>query len=158
MTIKHSCGVSKFLMRTVFTTWIIFLFHHFKDYRYIMFPEEEEFKDTLPKYFWKHPRLKCYETTANKKIFSYSSYKSHCTMKCLIAVNSNRIAWFISDLFEGNISDVDIYDQCGMLQQINPGDKYMLTKGSLYNIFYLQSKQQYLFYLPWGKGMHLQKK
>ena len=79
-------------------------------------------------------------------------------MKCLIAVNPNRIAWFISDLFEGNISDVDIYDQCGMLQQINPGDKYMLTKGSLYNIFYLQSKQQYLFYLPWGKGMHLQKK
>ena len=29
----------------------MFLFHHFKDHRYIMFPEQQEFKDTLPKLF-----------------------------------------------------------------------------------------------------------
>ena len=79
-------------------------------------------------------------------------------MRCLIAVNPNGVACFILDLFEGSISDVDIHDQCGILQQINPGDKYLLTKGSLYNMFYLQSRQQYLFHLPCGKGMHLQKK
>ena len=42
----------------------------------------------------------------------YSSCKSHGAMKCLIAVNPNGAACFMSDLFEGSISDVDIFDQC----------------------------------------------
>ena len=52
----------------------------------------------------------------------YSSYKSHRTMKCYISLNSNDLAYFIFDLFEGSISDIDIFDRCGILQQINPGD------------------------------------
>ena len=63
----------------------------------------------------------------------------------------------LSDLFEDSISDIDIFDQCRILQQILVMP-YFLTKGSLYNIFYLQSKEQYLFHLSWGKGMHLQRK
>ena len=51
LTIVHWYGVSEYSIRTVFTTWIMFLFHHFKDYRYIMFPERQELKDTLPKLF-----------------------------------------------------------------------------------------------------------
>ena len=146
----------------------MFLSHHFKDHRYIMFPERQEFKDTLPNLFrtFKNIRasvdctkFKC-EMPRNysQQRNLYSSYKSDCTMKCPIAVNPNGAACFISDLFEGSISDVDIFDQCGILQQTNPGVPYLLTKGSRYNIFYLQSKQQYLFHLSWGKGMHLQKK
>ena len=56
----------------------------------------------------------------------------------------------LSELFEGSISDIDIFDQCGILQQILVMP-YFLTKGSLCNIFYLQSKEQYLFHLSWGK-------
>ena len=63
----------------------------------------------------------------------------------------------LSDLFEGNLSDVDIFDHCGILQQILVM-LYFLTKGSLYNIFYLQRKEQYLFPLSWGERMHLQRK
>ena len=50
-------------------------------------------------------------------------------MKCLIAVNPNDAACFISDSFEGSISDVDIFDQCGILQQINPSDALLVDKG-----------------------------
>ena len=50
-------------------------------------------------------------------------------MKCLIALNPNRAAGFTSDLFEGSISDVDIFDQCGILQQINPDDALLVDKG-----------------------------
>ena len=50
-------------------------------------------------------------------------------MKCLIAVNPNGAACFIFDLFEGSISDVDIFDQCGMLQQISSGDALLLENG-----------------------------
>ena len=49
-------------------------------------------------------------------------------MKCLIALNPNRAAGFTSDLFEGSISDVDIFDQCGILQQINPGGAVLVDK------------------------------
>ena len=79
-------------------------------------------------------------------------------MKCLIVVNPNSDACFISDLFEGTISDADIFDQCRILQEINTGDSLLVDKGLTIQHFYLQSKQQYLFHLSWGKGMHLQKK
>ena len=51
LTIAHWYGVSDCSIRTVFTTLIMFLFNLFKDHRYIMFPEQQEFKDTLPKLF-----------------------------------------------------------------------------------------------------------
>ena len=43
-------------------------------------------------------------------------------MKCLIAVNPNGAACFVSDLFEGSFSDVRIFEQCGILKHINQGD------------------------------------
>ena len=49
----------------------------------------------------------------------YSSYKSHCTMKCLSAVNPNGGACFVSDLFDGSITEVDIFEKCGILQHVN---------------------------------------
>ena len=78
LTILHLYGVSKYSIRTVFTTWI--LFHHFKDHRYIMLSEHPEFKDTLPKLYrtFKNTcvsvdctEFKCHQTTANREIFSY---------------------------------------------------------------------------------------
>ena len=39
LKIPHCYVVSEYSIRTVFTTtWIMFLFHLFKDQRYIMFP------------------------------------------------------------------------------------------------------------------------
>ena len=37
-------------------------------------------------------------------------------MKCLIAVSPNGAACFVSDLYEGNIDDVEIFRQCGTHQ------------------------------------------
>ena len=50
-------------------------------------------------------------------------------MKCLIVVNPNSDACFISDLFEGTISDADIFGQCRILQEINTGDSLLVDKG-----------------------------
>ena len=48
-------------------------------------------------------------------------------------------------MFQGSaISDVDIFDECGILQQILVMP-YFLTKGSLYNIFYILTKQRSIF-------------
>ena len=50
-------------------------------------------------------------------------------MKCLIAINPNGAACFVSDLFEGSISDVDIFEQCGILQHVNLKDSFLVDKG-----------------------------
>ena len=42
-TLAHCYGVSEFTIRHIFTTWIMFLFHHFKDHNLLMFPESNEF-------------------------------------------------------------------------------------------------------------------
>ena len=67
-------------------------------------------------------------------------------MKCLIAVDPNGAASFISDLFEGSISNVDLFDQCGILQQINPGDDLLGDKG--FTIQHLLLTKQAAIFIP----------
>ena len=155
-TVAHFYDVSEYLIRTVFTTWIMFMFHHFKDLRYQMFPERQAFRNTLPKVFksFKNIRasidcteFKCemprnYSQQGNM----YSSYKSHCTMKCLIAVNPNGAACFISDLFEGSISDVDIFQQSGIMEHINPNDSFLVDKG--FTVQHLLLSKQATIFIP----------
>ena len=67
-------------------------------------------------------------------------------MKCLIAVHPNGAACFISDLFERSISVVDIFDQCGILQQVNPGDALLVDKG--FTIQHLLLTKQTPIFIP----------
>ena len=69
-------------------------------------------------------------------------------MKCLIAVKPNGAACFISDLSEGSISDVYIYifDQCGILQQIKPGDSLRVDKG--FTIQHILLTKQTTIFIP----------
>ena len=57
---------------------------------------------------------------------SYSNYKHHTAMKCLIAVVPHGGAGFVSDLYEGSIDDVTIFKECGFLDQVEPGDQYLV--------------------------------
>ena len=156
MTLAHFYDVSEYLIRTVFTTWIMLMFHHFKDLRYRMFPERQAFRDNLPKVFrfFKNIRasidcteFKCemprnYSQQGNL----YSSYKSHCTMKCLIAVNPNGAACFVSDLFEGSINDVEIFQKCGLMEHINPNDAFLVDKG--FTVQHLLLSKQATIFIP----------
>ena len=67
-------------------------------------------------------------------------------MKCLIAVNQYSAACFTSDLFEGSISNVDIFHQCGILQQINPSDDLLVDKG--FTIQHLLLTKQTAIFIP----------
>ena len=49
---------------------------------------------------------------------TYSSYKHTNTFECLIAVTPSGGACFVSDLFEGGIDDVRIFQECGILKHI----------------------------------------
>ena len=115
-TIAYIYNVSETFVRKVFTTWIQFLFHHFKDHQDMFFPDRQTMKPLLPKVFKYFKNVRCSvdcteffcETPRDygEQGNMYSSYKSHTTMKCLIAVNPNGAACFVSDLYEGATSDV----------------------------------------------------
>ena len=60
---------------------------------------------------------------------SFSSYKHANTSKCLIAVTPNGGACFVSDLFEGDISDVEIFEESGILKHIEPYDVILADRG-----------------------------
>ena len=52
----------------------------------------------------------------------YSSYKSHTTVKFLIGVAPSGACHFVSDGYEGSISDKQITIQSGYLDYIQEGD------------------------------------
>ena len=112
-TLAQFYQVSKYAIHTISTTWMFF-FKHFQAVKFMIFPEQLSYRKTLPKVF--RPYHACIDCTEFKREMPrnysqqgklYSSYKSHCTMKCLSAVNPNGGACFVSDLFDGSITEVD---------------------------------------------------
>ena len=59
---------------------------------------------------------------------TYSSYKHAHTFKRLIAVTPNGGSCFVSDLYEGDISDVQIFEQSGILKHIEPQDVILVDR------------------------------
>ena len=116
----------------------MFLYHHFKDFKDLMFPDRHAVQHLKPKVFKYFHNNRCaidcteffceaprnYAQQGNV----YSSYKHHTTMECLIVVNLNGAACFISDLFEGSIDDVKLFNQCGIMNYINCRDCLLVDK------------------------------
>ena len=59
----------------------------------------------------------------------YSQYKSHSTSKVLIGVAPCGALMFVSDCFEGSISDKQITRKSGFLDKIQPGDVVLADRG-----------------------------
>ena len=155
-TISYLYDISCTVVRRIFTTWIQFIFHFFKDYKFLMMPPSQELQPFLPKMFKQFRNVRC--SVDCTEFFSemprnysqqgnmYSSYKNHNTMKCLIAVTPNGAACFISDLFEGSIDDVTLFERCGILEHINPGDALLVDKG--FTIQDILLKKQATIFIP----------
>ncbi|CAH3175502.1 unnamed protein product [Porites lobata] len=60
---------------------------------------------------------------------TFSSYKHTNTFKCLIAVTPNGGACFASDLFEGDIDDIQIFRDCGIMKYLEPYDVVLADRG-----------------------------
>jgi hypothetical protein len=59
---------------------------------------------------------------------AYSSYKGHTTFKFLVAVTPNGTIVYLSDAFQGSISDKEIVRQSGFLDYLDPGDEVMADR------------------------------
>ena len=131
--------ISATTIRNIFTTFIQLMFKIFRDMEYVMFPSKELLKRYHPKVFKSMPRVRCsvdctefrVQTSRNfaRQGNTFSAYKHGNTFKCLIAVTPNGGACFVSDLFEGDISDVQIFEESGILKHIEPYDVILADRG-----------------------------
>ena len=60
---------------------------------------------------------------------SYSNYKKDNTYKVLVGISHNGAVVFCSDAYGGSISDREIFERCGIMQKLKPGDIVMADRG-----------------------------
>jgi hypothetical protein len=60
---------------------------------------------------------------------TYSNYKSHNTFKALVGISTTGAVVFISKLWGGSASDVEITRRSGLIDMLDSGDAVMVDKG-----------------------------
>ena len=126
-------------IRTIFTTYIQLMYKIIREMNHVIFPAKEQLRRFLPKIFKTIKNIRCsvdctefrIETSRNfaQQGNTYSSYKHTNTYKCMIACTPNGGACFVSDLFEGDISDVQIFEESGILKHLEPHDLILADRG-----------------------------
>ncbi|XP_022777555.1 uncharacterized protein LOC111318977 [Stylophora pistillata] len=79
--------------------------------------------------------IDCFEVFTNRpsnlyaRAQTYSSYKSHSTVKILIGITPQGSISFVSQAWGGRTSDKHLADNCGILNKLVPGDLVMADRG-----------------------------
>ena len=139
--------LSQPVVSILFNEWINYIFHKVAELP--IWPHRSVIQKIMPKQF-KHdfPNtmaiLDCTEIKIQKpsslKLQSqcFSDYKSTTTLKSLIVCDPLGSVMFASSLYTGSISDNEIFQRCGLIQQLKsllrmgylvPGDSLMADKG-----------------------------
>lgn len=110
-----------------FTTWVCFIYQHLKEIDWM--PSVQQVSGTLPPAFRQH-YPSTYAIIDGSEIFmetptdlhmqssTWSNYKHHNTAKFLIACTPNGCVSFISPLYVGSISDVELTRMSGFLESL----------------------------------------
>ena len=133
-------GISTAAVSRYFTTWICFLYHHLKEVDWV--PSVEQVCGTLPHSFReKYPST--YAIIDGSEVFietpsdlhlqssTWSQYKHHNTAKFLVACTPNGAISYVSPLYVGSISDIELTRISGYLTtlQDKPGISIMADRG-----------------------------
>ena len=122
------------------TSWVNFLY--FKLGSIPIWPSKEEILETMPTSFKKtYPNTRCIidctelfcqsPSSLNTQSCLYSSYKSHVTYKGLVGIAPSGAVIFVSQLYDGSISDKEIVNRSGFLKKElwSDGDSVMADRG-----------------------------
>ncbi len=133
--------VGRKVVSQVFRTWLQFMFFKFKDIEEAMFTKREDIPRPLPRHFANkllrdvRVVIDCTEIflqssqNYTKQGHLYSSYKNHTTAKTLIGCSPSGRAVFVSNCYEGSISDREIVKQSGFLDFLETGDVVLADRG-----------------------------
>ncbi|KAK3918664.1 ATP-dependent helicase hrq1 [Frankliniella fusca] len=132
-------GLSDTSISCIFTAWIKFMSFKFKSLEPSMFVSVEMQERNKPQCFKPFPNLRCIVDATEIKIQkpknleqqsnTYSSYKGCNTVKFLVASSVYGGLSYISEGFEGNISDRKLFLKSGILDHINPDEAIMVDRG-----------------------------
>ena len=133
-------GISQPSVSRIFTTWILCLYHSFKEIN--IWPSQKTVREFMPTCF--HNR---YPTTRvvidatevfiekpknpDAQAATWSTYKNHNTFKFLIGITPNGVPSFISDVYGGRISDKELVKRSGLCPLLEEDDSIMADRGFL---------------------------
>ena len=106
----------------------------------VKWPERGELLKSMPMEFRKSFKncvtiIDCFEvfmerpTNLKARAQTWSNYKHHNTVKFLIAIAPQGAITFISKGWGGRVSDVHITENCGILENLQPGDAILADRG-----------------------------
>ncbi|XP_046608754.1 uncharacterized protein LOC124299533 [Neodiprion virginianus] len=160
--LTYKFDVSTGFVSKICTTWIYFLHNEFTtQLKPFMFPSRKTIAETLPKIFWSIKNIRvivdCAEffcqspTNFEHQDNLHSSYKAHTTFKVLIGCTPNGCISFVSDVFEGSISDPEIFKRSKIADLLQSGDVILADRGfTVHDI--VEAKQAHLNIPPFLNG------
>ena len=142
--IAYRFGIATSTVSKYFITWICFLYHHLSEVQWS--PSVEQIKGTLPQAF-KEKFPDTYAIVDATEVFietpcdlqnqssTWSNYKHHNTGKLLVACTPNGAISFISPVYVGSISDVELTRASGFIQSLDDksGVSIMADRGFTIN-------------------------
>ena len=130
--------VSPLAVSRTFTTWINLIYFKFGELPLWMSRRKVD-KNMPPSFRHWYPTTRVIidateffiekPSSLARQSATWSSYKNHNTFKSLLGISPDGTFTYISDLYEGSISDVSLVEQCGLLGRLERGDSVMADKG-----------------------------
>ena len=121
-------GISKSLVSRYFTTWVCLMFRQFKEIDWTPSPEQVAatlscaFQDKYPSTYSIIDASELFIQTPSDLFLqssTWSSYKHHNTAKFLIGCTPNGAVSYVSELYVGSISDIELTRVSGYLQTLD---------------------------------------
>lgn len=125
--LAYRFGMSVSVVSKYFITWVCFLYSHLHEINWM--PTVDQVKGTMP-YAFKEKYPKTYIIIDASEVFvetptdlqlqssTWSNYKHHNTMKFLVGCTPNGAISFVSELYMGSISDVQLTSVSGLLDKL----------------------------------------